>query len=98
MSQPLPPARHEALRNYFMTVVKDLVARGIIRKQKGQPLDAIIRAEAATVVKEVAADFAQAGAVMGVDFAQSLGAFVHSNVDSLLGAGVRTLFSLGKKR
>ena len=64
--------RHEALRAYFLEVTRDLVVRGVLRKQQGQSLDEILRQEFQTVLNEVTRDFGEIAKEMGQGFVQSM--------------------------
>lgn len=70
--------RKEALRAYFVEVVKDLVKRGIIRRASGQTLEQILAAESDTIIREIRQDFT------GVFMEMGFGLF-----DAVLGAGKR---------
>jgi hypothetical protein len=58
--------QHAALRNYFLLVVRNLVGRGVLRKQAGQSYEQILRDEWLTVLNEIREDFTAVGAEMGL--------------------------------
>jgi hypothetical protein len=62
-------SRRAALRSYLTEVARDLVARGIVRRDRGQSLDALLRAEALTVLHEVQDDLTAIGAELGLSLA-----------------------------
>ena len=72
----LPPSRREALRSYRMEVVRDLLARGVIRQQSGQTLVQVFRAESQTILSEVSADFAAVGKEIGFSLLNGIGGLV----------------------
>lgn len=72
----LPPSRREALRAYLMEVVRDLLARGVIRQQSGQTLIQVFRAESQTILSEVSADFAAVGKEIGFSLLNGIGGLV----------------------
>lgn len=50
-------SRHRgALRFYLLNITRDLVMRGVVRHREGQLLDDVVRAEAATVIRELSED------------------------------------------
>ncbi len=87
--------RKQALRDYFVEVIRDLIQRGAIRRQQGQSVDDILRTEAAVVFSDVRGDFAEVAAEIGVGIATS-GARMVENVvkqklDGLVSAGGKAL-------
>lgn len=96
--------RQEALHSYFITVVQDLLSRGIVRRRRGQTLEDVLRAEASTVLTEMRADF---GAVLGEIGVGLIGAGVravetaaHRQIEQIIGDGSTWLsnFLSGRKR
>lgn len=57
---------YRQLRTYVLDVARDLVARGIIRHRQGQPLEAIIHAEAKTVLAAIESDLAHLALDLGL--------------------------------
>lgn len=88
----MTPDRRDALRNYFIAVVKDMLSRGEIQRKSGQSLDYILRNEAARVLREVQEDLASITAEIGLGLA-------HTFAQSAINAGANFLTgALGKKR
>jgi hypothetical protein len=61
-------SRREALRNYFLAVARDLIARGTLRRQQGQTLGDILKTEPRVVLAAVSEDLAIVGADLGIGF------------------------------
>lgn len=96
--------RRFALRQYFIEVARDLVARGVIHRQKGQSLEDILRTEFRRVMQEVPQDFAAVGAEVTQGLltggAIMLSAVTHP-LAGLAGAGLQALADLiapGKRK
>lgn len=83
--------RRLALKGYFLEVVRDLVARGIVRQQAGQSLADVLRSEPRAVLDEVQADFVAVAAEIGVGLLGGLEVIAKKNLDSLVGSGVTRL-------
>lgn len=69
--------RNEALRVYLRAVAKDLILRGIIRKQSGQSFIEVLRQEPSTVLGTFIRDLGDAGFSVGTEI-------VNGAVSSLL--------------
>ena len=72
--------RRETLRAYFMEVIRDLVTRGIVKRQAGQSLEETLKQELPKVLQELQADVFVVAAEMGSGLVQGL-----------IGAGMRWL-------
>ena len=57
--------RKEALEAYLTEVTRDLLLRGLIRKQSGQSMGDILAQESATILGSIARDFQDAGFSVG---------------------------------
>lgn len=53
--------RRESLHAYLMDVVRDLIARGMIRSQRGQKIEDLLVAEAKIVYAAVLSDLKEVG-------------------------------------
>jgi len=62
--------RRDALRTYFIEVVKDLVSRGLIKYKTGQSTQDIIRSEPSIVVREITSDLTSVAGELGLDLLQ----------------------------
>lgn len=60
-SLPLPPKRQELLLQYLREVAKDLMIRGIIRRQRGDDVVAILQQEPSEMLASVFRDLKDAG-------------------------------------
>ncbi len=96
--------RRAALRAYFTTVVRDLVQRGVIRRQRGQSLEEIFRQESGIMIEEVQADLKAVLIEIGVPLlgglSQMVAGAVQRQADRVLGAAIQGLGEMlaGKKR
>lgn len=63
--------RREALRKYFLEVVRELMARGIVRRRSGQTLEQVLAAEGPRVVAALREDLAAIGLEMGAGLVQA---------------------------
>lgn len=95
-------SRREALRNYFLAVVNDLNRRGLLRKQQGQSLEQILRAEAPLLIQEIRADFTAVATEIGMGVLGGLQIAAANGVNNLVGVGVQKLSEIlsgvGKRR
>lgn len=87
--------RRDILRGYFLEVTRDLVARGVMRRARGQSLEDILRLEAPAILREVQADFLEIGIEVGGGLL-SAGARVAETVarvqaDRIVGEGARMI-------
>lgn len=76
-------ARREALKYYFLEVVRDLVMRGVLSRQQGQPLEEILQQEAARVFAEIQLDFASVGIEVGVGLVGGLEKMLYRKLGEL---------------
>lgn len=83
--------RRDALRSYFIEVVRDLVARGVIRQRAGQSLADLVRAELRTVIGEMKADVIVVAGEIGVGLVGGLETMLRKNFDNILAAGARAV-------
>ena len=75
--------RRAALRNYLMEVMRDLVARGVVRRAYGQRLTDVLAAEMPKIAREMEQDLAAIGLEIGGSL---LGAAARAFVGFLAGA------------
>lgn len=77
---PADPAasRRAALRDYFQSVVRDLIARGAIRYQRGERFEQIAHRELQTILAEVSADFASVMKELGFGLLDGIGSLIGS--------------------
>ena len=73
---PSLSSRRQALREYFIEVTRDLVARGVIRHAKGQLIDDILKTEMQVVLNEVSSDFGWVLKEMGSGLLQGVGSML----------------------
>lgn len=72
--------KREALRHYFVEVIRDLVTRGVISRAAGEPLDQILIRESAAILAEIQADFAAVGVEVAVGLGRGLELMVQKKV------------------
>lgn len=98
MADPvLVATRREILRSYFLDVVRDLVARGVIRKSQGQSYSDILRSETAAVLEGVTEDFAAVAREIGFELGTGLARVVEGaaqrQLSDLIAGGLNRIFS-----
>lgn len=72
--------RREALRAYLLEVVRDLVLRGVLKKQQGQSLTQVLNTEMAAVLKSVQDDIVDVATEMGVQLAKGIAGQVFGQI------------------
>jgi hypothetical protein len=88
--------KHEALKRYFVEVIRDLVTRGVIRRAAGEPLDQILIRESAAILAEIQADFATVGVEVAVGLGRGLELMVQKKVSEWVEFGQRAMASIFK--
>lgn len=86
--------RRAALHQYFVEVARDLVSRGVLRRQRGQSLEDIARVEFVRVLQEIPADCSAVLVDLSgglIDGAGTIVAKAGHPLADLLGAGLRAL-------
>jgi hypothetical protein len=79
------PTRRETLDAYIRAVVGDMIARGVIRQQKGWTIAQILRAEGPKVMAEVMADFETVLTSVGGDLARGAVNMLEAAAKRLIG-------------
>lgn len=77
--------RRSALRAYLLEVTRDLLMRGIIKRQQGQTIVQVMRTEGAAVLDSVKEDLSAAGRELGVKLVAGL---VEQILGGLVGGGI----------
>jgi hypothetical protein len=78
-------SRHrDKLRRYLLDVTQDLVLRGVVRRQQGQPLADVLRIECLTVLRELEGDLSAIGTELGVGLVKAVSNHVGSLFQSAL--------------
>lgn len=90
--------KREALRNYFVEVVRDLVTRGVIRRAAGEPIDDIISRESVAILAEIQQDFAVVGLEVAVGLGRGLELMAQKKVGEWVQAGQRMVADFFKAR
>ena len=91
------PTRHYPLRrNYVFDVTKDMLARGVIRRRHGAPIEEVVRAEAQAIASEIMGDVRMLAAEFSFTLAATgtaaLEAFARQQLDAVMGAGKNAIF------
>ena len=81
------PTKREALKHYFVEVVRDLITRGVISRAAGEPLESVIRRESETILKEIQQDFAVVGLEVIVGLGRGLEVMAQKKIAELMQAG-----------
>ena len=74
------------LREYFVAVTRDMLTRGVIRRQSGVDFPAIFRAEGWTILKEVEGDLAEMLKELGVTTVTGAASYVEHLAQQGIGA------------
>jgi hypothetical protein len=80
-------SKREALKHYFVEVIRDLVTRGVIRRAAGEPLEDIIARESAVILAEIQQDFAAVGLEVVVGLGRGLELMAQKKVSEWVQAG-----------
>lgn len=94
-------SKREALKHYFVEVIRELVTRGVIRRAAGEPIDQILHRESAAILAEIQADFASVGLEVAVGLGRGLELMAQKKIAELMQAGQRAVadfFSSGGKK
>lgn len=86
--------RRAALQQYFVEVARDLVSRGVVRRQHGQSLEDIALIEFARVLQEIPADCSAVLVVLGggiIDGASAMVARAAHPLAGIMSAGLQAL-------
>jgi hypothetical protein len=97
MPQQIKASRRAILRDYLFEVARDLVMRGMVRRQRGQPLGSILRSEPRAVLREISEDFAAIGVEFLDSGARALGG-IDDPVAKVAGAGIELIASVLAQR
>ena len=82
-----------ALRTYFLGVTRDLLARGVVRRQRGELIEDVVKREAEAVGREVSADLWEVMSELGLGAVSGLEAAARTKVGDLVGAGFEWLIA-----
>lgn len=91
--------QRDDLRSYLLQIARNLVARGVVRRQQGQTIEAVLVSELPRVLSEVQQDFWFVVGELGAGFVQSgaqaigqsIGRSAQHEVNRLVGAGVQAV-------
>lgn len=78
----------QKLRDYFFAVTKDMLDRGVIRRQQGQLLEDVLKAEAPAVLKEVQEDLSAVGTELGMTFIAGAKSYLESTMQKMVSQGL----------
>jgi hypothetical protein len=96
LNQSMSSIKHEALRRYFIEVIRDLVTRGVISRAAGEPINQILIRESATIMVEIQADFAAVGVEVAVGLGRGLELMVQKKVAEWVSVGQQMMSSFFK--
>lgn len=92
------------LRQYVMNVTKSMIARGVIRRGRGESTEDVIRAEGGAILDALKEDFAQLVVEFGVALAvPAMGTLrdgIHGGIDRALERGASMIVDavMGNRR